>query len=151
MNRQIFSIYGEASIDNGHYVDVDFNNESDDVEEIIHIIENSTKAHLYIYHCADDESQFLPIRKQWSADSKTVTNEYHYVDDEGFDESGKYMLDAFVSITGSSSGQRRVKQLIQMILDNQVVDESFMTSDGRSFKSRQGRYRYCRRTGATYA
>ena len=151
MNRQTFTIYGDASINGEAYTKVDFDSDSDDAAEIISIIESSTKAYLYISHLADDESHFLPIKKQWSADSKVITNEYHYLDEEGFEDSGKYMLDCVVSITHSKSGQKRAKQLIQMIVDNQVVEDSFMTSDGRSFKSRQGRYRYCRRTGATYA
>ena len=114
MNRQTFTIYGEAAIE-GEYISIDMDSSD---EDLIDIIENSTKAYLYISHLADDESQFLPIRKQWSADSKVITNEYHYIDEEGFEDSGKYMLDCVVSITGSASGQKRAKQLIEMIRNN---------------------------------
>jgi hypothetical protein len=149
MTGTTFDLYGEIlDADSSEYVQ--FSTDSND-SEIMSRIENCEKAYIYISHMADDESQFLPIRKQWSADSKTVTNSYHFIDEEGFEDSGKYMLDCVVSITNTPSGQRRVKGLIQMIADNQVVEDSFMTSDGRSFKSRQGRYNYCRRTGATYA
>jgi len=144
-----FDLFGEI-LDEGSSEYVQFSTNSND-SEIMSRIENCVMGRIYVSHLADDESQFLPIRKQWSAMSRTVSNAYHYIEEEGFEDSGKYFLDCVVSITGSPAGQKRVKQLVQMIADNQVVEDSFMTSDGRSFKSRQGRYRYCRRTGATYA
>lgn len=149
MTEARFEVYGTIQ-DTMFSEHVKVSSDSND-SELMSRIENCHSAYLYISHVAEDESDFLPIRKQWSADSKVVTNSYHYNDVEGFEDSFKWILDCAVSITNSPSGQKRAKGLAQMMADNQVVDESFMTSDGRSFKSRQGRYRYCRRTGATYA
>jgi len=104
------------------------------------------KVHIDLWQTPKSESDFLKIKKEWNAGSRTYTNSYIQ------DEDGSWFLDAACVITGSKSGLRRWDDLRSLLLDDQGDEikptaNVFACSCGKQFASRQGLYKHVRKAG----
>ena len=94
---------------------------------------------VYINHTISDMSQALPIRYSWSGGSRVYTNKYHFCPDEEI----YYMDGGHAVLTGSKAGLKRRAEISKMIFNSLIpAKKAFTCTCGKSFQTRQGRYKH---------